>query len=124
MLAITFDQFDQTETGIHNLNILREIGVDHFHVTMNPLIIKKLVKKGLEIIGDPYWVNHVGMFTVPINIASKFSIPLVIYGENPQFEYGGPIESRSKMIMDKDGDKNFQVCVDTEEDMVDEEIHS
>ena len=40
-------------------------------------------------------------FTVPINIASKFSIPLVIYGENPQFEYGGPIESRSKMIMDK-----------------------
>ena len=34
-----------TKTGIHNLNILREIGVDHFHVTMNPLIIKKLVKK-------------------------------------------------------------------------------
>ncbi len=125
VLAITFDQFDQTETGIHNLNILREIGVDHFHVTMNPLIIKKLVKKGLEIIGDPYWVNHVGMFTVPINIASKFSIPIVLYGENPQFEYGGPIESRSKMIMDKRWRQEFSGMRGLrEEDMVDEEINS
>ncbi len=125
VLAITFDQFDQTETGVHNLKILREIGVDHFHVTINPLIIKKLVKKGLEIIGDPYWVNHVGMFTVPINIASKFSIPIILYGENPQFEYGGPPESRSKMIMDKRWRQEFSGMRGLrEEDMIDDEINA
>ena len=29
VLAVTFDQFDQTKIGEHNLNILRDIGVDH-----------------------------------------------------------------------------------------------
>ena len=33
-LAVTFDQFDQTPTGLHNLNILRHIGVDHIHFSL------------------------------------------------------------------------------------------
>ena len=47
-LAITFDQFDQTNHGKKNLDILRQIGVDHVHFTMNPLLIKKLVKTGFR----------------------------------------------------------------------------
>ena len=122
-LAVTFDQFDQTETGLHNLNILKEIGVDHFHITLNPLVIKKLVRKGLELIGDPYWVNHVGIFSIPINIASKFGIPIVIYGENPQFEYGGPEQNRLQMIMDKRWRQEFAGMRGLrEEDMIDSEI--
>jgi len=100
-LAITFDQFDQTSHGKKNLDILRQIGVDHVHFTMNPLLIKKLVKTGFEIIGDPYWVNHVGILTVPIHFACKFKIPLVVYGENPIFEYGGPEADRDNYIMNK-----------------------
>ena len=30
-----------------------------------------------------------------------FKAPLVVFGENPQFEYGGPEHSRNNMIMDK-----------------------
>lgn len=124
-LAVTFDQFDQTPTGEHNLKVLRSIGVDHIHFTLNPNVVKLLVKKGFEIVGDPYWVNHVGMFTVPFHIATKFNIPLVIYGENPQLEYGGPLQSRDNMIMDQrwrqefGGMRGFR-----EEDMVDHEISS
>jgi N-acetyl sugar amidotransferase len=122
-LAVTFDQFDQTETGQYNLEILKSIGVDHIHYTLNPNVVKKLVKKGFEIVGDPYWVNHVGMFTIPFHIATKFKIPLVVYGENPQLEYGGPESSRDNMIMDQrwrqefGGMRGFR-----EEDMVDTEI--
>jgi N-acetyl sugar amidotransferase len=122
-LAITFDQFDQTEIGRHNLKIMADIGVDHIHFTLNPNVVKKLVKKGFEIIGDPYWVNHLGMFTVPFHIATKFNIPLVIFGENPQFEYGGPESGRDNMIMDRrwrqefGGMRGFR-----EEDMVDNDI--
>jgi len=124
-LAVTFDQFDQTETGLHNLEVLKSIGVDHIHFTLNPKVVKLLVRKGFEIVGDPYWVNHVGMFTVPFHIASKFNIPLVIYGENPQLEYGGPEQSRDNMIMDQrwrqefGGMRGFR-----EEDMVDHEIQT
>ena len=100
-LAVTFDQFDQTSHGKKNLEVLKSIGVDHIHFTMNPKLIKKLVRVGFEVIGDPYWVNHVGILTVPIHFACKFNIPLVIYGENPIFEYGGPQLDRDNYIMNK-----------------------
>jgi len=119
-LAVTFDQFDQTETGSHNLDILRSIGVDHVHFTLNPNIVRLLVNKGFEIVGDPYWVNHVGIFTVPFHFATRFNIPLVVFGENPQFEYGGPEASRDNMIMDKNWRQEFGGMRGLrEEDMVD-----
>jgi N-acetyl sugar amidotransferase len=122
-LAVTFDQFDQTPTGIHNLNVLREIGVDHVHFTLNPNIVKPLIKKGFEIVGDHYWVNHVGIYTVPFHFAVNFGIPLVIFGENPQFEYGGPSMSRDNMIMDRRWRQEFGLMRGLrEEDMVDEDI--
>ena len=100
-LAITFDQFDQTDLGKKNLEILREIGVDHIHFTMNPELVRRLVKIGFEVVGDPYWINHVGILTVPIQFACKFKIPLVVYGENPLFEYGGPEFDRDNFVMNK-----------------------
>jgi N-acetyl sugar amidotransferase len=122
-LAVTFDQFDQTDIGIHNLNILREIGVDHIHFTLNPVLLKKLVLEGLKQVGDPYWVNHVGMFTIPTTIAAKFKIPLVIYGENPQFEYGGPEASRKPQPMNKRWRQEFAGLRGLrEEDMIDGDV--
>ncbi|MDC1060366.1 N-acetyl sugar amidotransferase [Alphaproteobacteria bacterium] len=122
-LAVTFDQFDQTETGLYNLEVLRDIGVDHIHFTLNPNIVKKLVYKGFEIVGDPYWVNHVGIWTVPMHFANLFKAPLVVFGENPIFEYGGPEYRRDNLVLDKrwrqefGGMRGFR-----EEDMVDDEI--
>ena len=122
-LAVTFDQFDQSDVGLHNLEVLKSIGVDHIHFSLNPNIVKKLVYKGFETIGDPYWVNHVGMFTVPIHIAVKFKIPLVVYGENPIFEYGGPQHSRDNMIMNKRWRQEFGGMRGyREEDMLDFDI--
>jgi len=122
-LAITFDQFDQTEIGLYNLEVLKAIGVDHVHFTINPNVVRPLVRKGFEIVGDHYWVNHVGIYTVPFHFAVRFKIPLVIFGENPQFEYGGPVKSRDNMIMDRRWRQEFGLMRGfREEDMVDDEI--
>ena len=122
-LAVTFDQFDQTDTGLHNLDVLRSIGVDHVHFTLNPNVVRQLVRKGFEIVGDPYWVNHVGIFTIPFHFATRFRIPLVVFGENPQFEYGGPESSRDNMVMDKRWRQEFGGMRGLrEEDMVDMDI--
>lgn len=122
-LSVTFDQFDATDIGKYNLEVLRSIGVDHIHFTLNPNIVRKLVKKGFEVVGDPYWVNHVGIYTIPARIAVAFNIPLIIWGENPQLEYGGPAASRDNEILDKRWRQEFG-CMRgfREEDMVDEEI--
>jgi len=122
-LAVTFDQFDQTDIGRHNLEILREIGVDHIHFTMNPKIVRKLVRKGFEIVGDPYWINHVGILTVPSQISVAFEVPLIIWGENPQIEYGGPALSKENKTLDLAWREEFGGMRGyREEDMVDEEI--
>jgi N-acetyl sugar amidotransferase len=122
-LAVTFDQFDATETSKHNLEVLKEIGIDHIHFTMNPKIVKKLVRKGLEIVGDHYWVNHVGIYTVPAIVAVNYGIPLIIWGENPQLEYGGPASSRDNNLLDRKWRQEFGLMRGLrEEDMVDEEI--
>lgn len=123
VLAVTFDQFDQTKIGEHNLNILRNIGVDHIHFTLNPKLVKLLVLRGFEEVGDPYWVNHVGMFSIPSRVASWMKIPLVVYGENPQFEYGGPPESRRPKPMNKRWRQEFGGLRGLrEEDLVDDQI--
>tara|TARA_B110001450_G_scaffold256398_1_gene286743 strand:- start:1563 stop:2684 length:1122 start_codon:yes stop_codon:yes gene_type:complete len=122
-LAITFDQFDQTPEGIRNLEILKEIGVDHLHFTINPKVVKKLVLKAFELVGDHYWVNHVGIYTVPFYFAAKMEIPLVVFGENPQFEYGGPQVSRDNNVMDRAWRQEFGLMRNLrEEDFIDSEI--
>lgn len=122
-LAVTFDQFDATDISKHNIDAMRSIGVDHIHFTLNPNIVRRLVKKGFEVVGDPYWVNHVGIYTVPTRVAAAFNIPLVVWGENPQLEYGGPAASRDNKVLDKRWRQEFG-CMRgfREEDMVDNEI--
>ena len=122
-LAVTFDQFDQTPEGIKCLETLRSIGVDHIHFTLNPKIVKALVFKAFELLGDHYWVNHVGIFTVPYHFAVMLDIPLVVFGENPQLEYGGPQKSRDNMVMDRAWRQEFGLMRNfREEDMLDDEI--
>ena len=122
-LAVTFDQFDTPEIGKENLNNLKKIGVDHIHFTLNPNVVKKLVYKGFKLLGDHYWVNHVGIYSVPYNVAAAFNIPLVIFGEQPQMEYGGPKASRDNFVMDRRWRQEFGLMRNfREEDMVDQDI--
>jgi hypothetical protein len=52
-------------------------------------------------LGDISWPEHVSIFTVPVKFALAFDIPLILWGENPQMEYGGPDESLENSILDK-----------------------
>jgi len=53
----------------------------------------KLNKLGLEMVGDISWPEHVAIFTAPFKMAVQLGIPLIMYGENPQDQYGGPVGS-------------------------------
>ena len=45
--------------------------------------------------------EHVGIFTIPVQIAVNYKIPLIIWGENSQDEYGGPANSNKSKILDR-----------------------
>jgi N-acetyl sugar amidotransferase len=90
ILAVTATTCHLSDIGRCNLDNISRLGVDHIEVTPNRLIRKKLNKLGLFEIGDCSWPEHVTIFTVPFIVAREKNIPLIIWGENPQNEYGSP----------------------------------
>ena len=92
---------DQTEIGKKNLENLKKLDVDCIEFSPKPKIYSKLAKFGLTELGDFQWPEHIGIFTVPVQIAVKYKIPLIIWGENPQFEYGALTNIDEETILDK-----------------------
>ena len=95
-LCVCFETTKATELGNRNLDNIAKMGIDVIHFKKNYKVYRSMVKEGFIRVGDEMWPNHIGIFTIPINIATKFKIPLIIWGENPQQEYGGPLESIEK----------------------------
>lgn len=89
-LCVTAVTCDPSELGKRNLGHLRELGVDCLDLTSNRAARRKFNRIALREVGDISWPEHAGIFTIPVRIAVNFGIPLIIWGENSQNEYGGP----------------------------------
>ena len=89
-LCVTATTCDFSDLGRANVENLKKLGVDHVQFSPNPLVRRKLNRTGLMQVGDISWPEHVGIFTIPVRAAVQFNVPLIIWGENSQNEYGGP----------------------------------
>lgn len=59
----------------------------------------KLNRLGLELVGDISWPEHAAIFSTPFRVAQDLGINLIMYGECPQNEYGGPMGSEQAKTM-------------------------
>lgn len=100
-LCVTSTTCDQSELGTKNIENLKRLGVDHIQISPNPKIRRKLNRIGLLQVGDISWPEHVGIFTIPIQVAVRYNIPLIVWGENSQHEYGGPAASQNSANLDR-----------------------
>lgn len=83
-LAVTFSHNLFTPVGKYNLeNILEKLDIDHIEFTPKRSLVNRLMKESLYKIGDACWHCHAGVGAFPLQIAAKFKIPLLIYGESP-----------------------------------------
>ena len=90
LLVTVEDNFPMTNAGIHNLkNISETFGCDLISLKPNIRVQKTLMRKTFEKYGKPTWYIDRLIYTYPIHMAVKFGIPLVVYGENISYEYGG-----------------------------------
>ncbi|MEW6664773.1 MAG: N-acetyl sugar amidotransferase [Thermodesulfobacteriota bacterium] len=81
-LAVTFNHNWFSETGWYNLlNSLETFNVDHIMFTPNRDLVNRLARRSVEIMGDTCWHCHMGCGTFPYQVALKFRIPLLVYGE-------------------------------------------
>lgn len=100
-LCVTSTTCNLTEIGRRNIENLQNLGVDHIEVTANRCVRKKLNRIGLIEVGDISWPEHVSIFTTPVRIAVNMKIPLIIWGENSQNEYGGPAGAVDNNVLDR-----------------------
>lgn len=98
-LCVTATTDKLSELGRRNIENLKNLGVDYIEVTVNPVVRKKINRLALTQVGDISWPEHVVIFTIPVRIATQLNIPLIIWGENPQNEYGGPAGATENNIL-------------------------
>jgi N-acetyl sugar amidotransferase len=89
-LCVTATTCDLSDIGRKNIENIKRLGVDHVEFSPNPAVRAKLNRIGLSEVGDISWPEHVGIFTIPVRAAVQFNVPLIVWGENSQNEYGGP----------------------------------
>lgn len=98
-LCVTSSTCDLSPIGRENIENLKRLGVDHMEFSPNPRARSKLNRIGLTEVGDIAWPEHVGIFTIPVRAAVQFKIPLIIWGENSQDEYGGPAAAANNNVL-------------------------
>jgi N-acetyl sugar amidotransferase len=82
-LAVTFNQNWVSETGFYNLQRCLEVfDLDHMQFTPARTLVNRLAKKSLGAIGDTCWHCHSGVGAFPIQVATRFKIPLLVWGES------------------------------------------
>ncbi|MFK8302625.1 N-acetyl sugar amidotransferase [Capnocytophaga stomatis] len=90
LLVSVEDNFPMTEAGKHNLkNISESFGCDIIAMKPNIKAQKKAMKYTFEKYGKPTYFLDRYIYTYPLHMAVKFNIPLLVYGENVSYEYGG-----------------------------------
>lgn len=117
-LCVSHTPCDLTEVGIRNLTFLRDQGFDLIQVSSNRRAYRELVRIGFFKLGDCCWPEHIGIFTAPVRVAVNYKVPLLIWGENSQFEYGGPASHKSNNYLDRNWLEQFQMSGHRLEDIV------
>ena len=89
-LLVTYHSNSFVPEGDRNLKQMKEVfGFDHIVVYPSEEVLKKLHRLAFKLHGDMNWHNHCGLYTVPMQVAVKYKIPLVLWGDHGFTEQGG-----------------------------------
>ena len=90
LLVTVEDNFPMTDAGMHNIkNISETFGCDIVSLKPNIRAQKAIMKKTFEKYGKPTYYIDRYIYTFPLHMAVKYNTPLLVYGENVNYEYGG-----------------------------------
>ena len=108
-LCVNHVPCELTDVGWKNLLFLRDLGFDMIHVGANRKAYREMVRIGFFKLGDCCWPEHIGIFTAPVRVSVQYGIPLLIWGENSQQEYGGPASKKDNNFLDRNWLEQFQM---------------
>jgi len=100
-LAVTWKTPARTKIGAQNLANLVSLGVDHVDYQVNPRVERKFMLRTFERYGSTAIPMHLAIFNIPLKLAIRLEIPLVVWGENSAFEYGTTDEALTGFRLDR-----------------------
>ena len=101
-LLVSIDNFSWTETGRQNArNMSGVFGCDLHLLSLSRKVARKMFRKAFEYQLIPCWYWDRAVYTYPLQVAIKFGIPLIVYGENINYEYGGTQTEETYSALDQ-----------------------
>jgi len=89
-LLVAYNHAFNTEAGLRNLeNLVTVSGCDLVRFTLNPNSAIKLARYMMKKVGDLTWHYHAGITTFPIQMAVKYQVPFIFWGEEGFSELTG-----------------------------------
>ncbi len=102
VLGITWRTPGRTAVGQRNLDsMIAKLGIDHIDYSIDPDVERRFMKAAFTRKGISGLPMHMALFAIPLRLAVKLRIPLIVWGENPQLEYGGKEEERFATRLDR-----------------------
>ncbi|MBI2444533.1 MAG: N-acetyl sugar amidotransferase [Candidatus Magasanikbacteria bacterium] len=95
-LVVTWAPFIYTDIGWKNFNNFVQSGFTVLNCFPNGPLHRKLARVAFELKGDAWEPFAFGQKAYAFQLALKFGIPLIFYGENGEVEYGGSLQNADK----------------------------
>lgn len=87
-LCVTAPTDQLTPLGRKNIENLKSLGCDYIEFSVNRSVRKVINRYAFFNVGDIQWPEHLLIYTIPVRAAVLFQIPVIVWGECPQREYG------------------------------------
>lgn len=89
-LLVTYHGNNFLPEGEYNLLRMREVfDCDHIIFRPSEKVLIKMNRIGFKLQGDMNWHNHCGIFTMPIQVAVRYKVPLMMWGEQGFMDVAG-----------------------------------
>jgi N-acetyl sugar amidotransferase len=92
-LTVTWAPHWYTDIGRDNLASLIHSGFDNICFTPNGQVHRLMTRLAFVNVGDPFQPFIYGQKNFPLLMAAQFDVPLIMYGENGEVEYGGDMKN-------------------------------
>ncbi len=97
-LLVTYHGNNYLPEGEYDLNRMRELfDCDHVIVRPSVDVLIKMNRIGFRLQGDNNWHAHCGIYTTPIQVAVRYKVPLMLWGEHG-FQFLGGMYSLNDFV--------------------------
>jgi|TARA_B100002003_G_scaffold66688_1_gene62002 N-acetyl sugar amidotransferase len=92
-LGVTWSPIKASTVGRKNLDAFIASGFNHVIGNPDGQMYRRLTHLAFKHLGDPFQPFIYGQTNYPLHMAVKYNVPLIVYGENGEVEYGGNMKN-------------------------------